>query len=88
MSEQIRNIGCPLCGEPLRFSIAASRRAKKPKSFVMLTCPTDGRHFRAFISDQAYVQSVLGAIGPTGTHEGRTPAGAADLTTTEKQGAR
>ena len=52
-------IRCPLCGEPLRFSLATSRKAKVKKSFVMLICPEDGRHFRGFIGDQDFVRQTV-----------------------------
>ena len=59
MSTQLGSVGCPLCQAPLRFSLASSRRAKKQKHFVMLVCPTDARHFRGFISDQAFVSKLI-----------------------------
>jgi hypothetical protein len=34
----------------------------------MLICPADGRHLRAFISDQGYVKRVLARL------EGHTPS--------------
>ena len=52
-------VKCPICAEPLRFSIATSRRSKRKKAFVMLVCPTDGRHFRGFISDQEWVGRLM-----------------------------
>lgn len=55
----MKPIGCPVCSTGLRLSPAKSRKAKKPKSFLMLVCPTDGRHFRGFISDKKFVSSVL-----------------------------
>lgn len=50
-------IGCLVCGEPLSFRSAAGRKSKKP--FLMLVCPVDGRHFRAFITDRDYVSGVF-----------------------------
>ena len=55
------NVRCPICTEPLKFSIATSRRAKHKKAFIMLVCPTDGRHFRGFISDQEWVGRLIEA---------------------------
>ena len=52
-------IGCPVCGASLRLSTARSRKAKKPKTFLMLTCPVDGRHFRGFINDRDFVSSMM-----------------------------
>jgi hypothetical protein len=37
--------------------MAKGRASNKP--FIMLICPKDGRHFRAFISDQTYINKVL-----------------------------
>ena len=78
MTQSLATVRCPLCHTPLRFSLATSRKAKKPKVFVMLVCTTDARHFRGFISDQAFVRGLveraeddLAATG-TGT-EGGTP---------------
>ena len=51
-------IGCPVCGVALRLSIATSRKAKKPKTFLMLVCPADGRHFRGFIHDRDFVSGM------------------------------
>lgn len=56
-------IGCPICHKPLRFSVATSRRSKRKKLFVMLVCPSDGRHFRGFISDQGFVRRLVDQTG-------------------------
>ena len=52
-------IGCPVCGTALRLSTARSRKAKNPKTFLMLTCPVDGRHFRGFINDREFVSRTM-----------------------------
>ncbi len=47
------------------------RLAKGRKSgtvFLMLLCGVDARHFRGFINDRAYVDSVLARL------EGQTPS--------------
>ena len=51
------SILCLVCGEPLTVRPARGRKSGKP--FLMLMCGRDGRHFRAFVNDQAYVQGVL-----------------------------
>ena len=51
------SIPCIVCGETLTVRLARGRRSGKP--FVMLVCSRDGRHFRAFVNDQAYVSRVL-----------------------------
>jgi hypothetical protein len=48
---------CLLCQQPLALRLARGRKSGKP--FIMLICPQDGRHFRAFINDQVYVRQVL-----------------------------
>lgn len=58
---------CLVCGQPLVVRIAHGR--KSGKSFVMLLCPLDGRHFRAFINDEQYVAGVLARL------EGQSAAG-------------
>ncbi|MDD4635777.1 MAG: hypothetical protein WC231_01365 [Dehalococcoidales bacterium] len=50
-------ICCPICSQPLSVSVAKGRKSGKP--FIMLKCNQDGRHFRAFITDKAYVRRVL-----------------------------
>ena len=59
-------IPCLICQEPLFLRSATGRKSGKP--FLMLICPQDGRHFRAFINDQQYVASVLARL------EGHTPS--------------
>lgn len=48
---------CPICGQPLVARLARGRKSGQP--FVMLRCCRDGRHYRAFINDKAYVAEVL-----------------------------
>ncbi len=50
-------IKCPVCATPLTARIARGRKSGKP--FVMLVCPGDGRHLRAFITHKDYVRGVL-----------------------------
>ena len=59
-------ISCLICRQPLTLRLAKGR--KSGKSFLMLICTTDGRHFRGFINDQAYVRQVLDRL------EGQTSA--------------
>lgn len=51
---------CPVCTTPLVVRLTRGRRSGKP--FVMLICPCDGRHIRAFINDQGFVRSVLAQL--------------------------
>ena len=55
----MKNIGCPVCAQALSVSPAKSRKARNPKTFLMLLCPSDGRHFRAFVSDREFVSKAL-----------------------------
>ena len=59
-------IPCIVCGGGLTLRTARGRKSGKP--FLMLICPTDGRHFRGFINDQGYVRQVLARL------EGHTPS--------------
>jgi len=50
-------ISCLICRQPLTLRLAKGR--KSGKSFLMLICTTDGRHFRGFINDKAFVATIL-----------------------------
>ena len=52
---------CPVCHLTLSVRLARGRKSGKP--FVMLVCPQDGRHFRAFITHRPYVREVLERAG-------------------------
>ena len=47
---------CPVCSRSLAIRPAQGRKSGKP--FIMMVCPTDGRHFRGFITDQDYVARI------------------------------
>ena len=57
----MKEVRCPVCGVALRLSPARSRKSKNPKTFLMLACPENGRHFRGFISDKKFVERTLDA---------------------------
>ena len=57
MTESNSPVACVVCGIGLTIRTARGRKSGKP--FVMFICPQDGRHFRAFISDQQYVRGVI-----------------------------
>lgn len=65
----MKEIKCPICSNDLSVRMAKGRKSNKP--FIMLVCPHDGRHFRAFITDQEYVKTVLS--GKRGYQDGRQP---------------
>ena len=48
---------CLVCRAALSVRAAYGRKSGKP--FVLLVCPVDGRHFRAFIADAKYVQALV-----------------------------
>ena len=53
------SIPCLVCGSQLQVRLAQGR--KSGKTFVMVLCGQDGRHFRGFISDRSYVSQVVEA---------------------------
>ena len=50
-------LACHLCGANLSVRLAEGR--KSGKLFIMLHCPVDGRHIRAFVADREYVRKIL-----------------------------
>ena len=50
---------CLVCGTQLEVRVATGRKSGKP--FLMVICPSDGRHFRGFVGDKDYVQRVADA---------------------------
>ena len=60
MINTTNEIPCLVCHGPLSLRLARGRKSGKPS--IMLICPTDGRHFRGFISDRAYVGQVLALL--------------------------
>ena len=54
------SVNCPICGHSLQVRLAKGLKSGKP--FIMLICPEDGRHFRAFITHQPYVGKVMDSL--------------------------
>jgi hypothetical protein len=54
------SVPCPVCSTGLIIRLAHGRKSGKP--FVMLICPKDGRHIRAFINDKKFVGAVLAKL--------------------------
>ena len=48
-------MNCLVCEEKLEVSLC---KGKKERKAIMLSCPKDGRHFRAFINEQSVVDKV------------------------------
>ena len=65
MTTAPQNLPCPVCQLGLTLKLAKGR--KSGKTFLMLVCSLDGRHFRGFINDRKYVDGVLSRL------EGQTP---------------
>ena len=53
-------LSCHICQTALHVRLARGRKSGKP--FVMLVCPADGRHIRAFVADKAYVQGLVDQV--------------------------
>ena len=53
-------VSCHICQASLKVKLARGRKSGKP--FVMLACPEDGRHIRAFVADRAYVENLIGLV--------------------------
>jgi hypothetical protein len=68
----LTGVPCLVCQQPLTLRPARGR--KSGKSFLMLVCLLDGRHFRGFINDRVYVDSVLARL------ESRSPIFLGDQT--------
>ncbi len=51
------SLNCHICQTSLRVKLRFGRKSGKPG--VSLSCPADGRHLRAFVTDKAYVQGVM-----------------------------
>ena len=66
MTSFTRGIPCLVCGQQLTIRLATGRKGQK--TFLMLICSQDGRHFRGFINDRGYVDGVLSRL------EGHTPS--------------
>jgi len=58
MPEQA-TIPCPICAEPLRFTVTTNRNGKHA---IGLHCPQDGRHFRGFVNHKPLVEEALGRM--------------------------
>ena len=60
MNAPTPQVTCLVCQQPLTLRLARGRKSGKP--FLMLVCPQDGRHIRAFINDKEYVAGVLARL--------------------------
>ncbi len=60
MTSLTGGIPCLVCGQQLTLRLAKGRKSQK--TFLMLLCSQDGRHFRGFINDREYVDKVLSRL--------------------------
>ena len=58
-------MNCLVCKTRLEVKVCQGKKGKKA---VMLSCPNDGRHFRAFINDPKTVDSMT-QIDLSSAHE-------------------
>ena len=61
MTVSNQSLPCLVCGAQLEVRVARGRKSNK--AFLMVICPVDGRHFRGFVGDKAFVQRVSAAAG-------------------------
>ena len=54
---------CPVCTTNL--SMEPRQNQKTDRLFLMLVCPENGAHFRAFINDRDYVTETIKRLGVT-----------------------
>ena len=69
MTSLNNGIPCLVCGEQLTIRLAKGRKSQK--TFLMLICSQDGRHFRGFVNDREYVDGVLARLEGHMTDFGR-----------------
>ena len=60
-------IPCPVCKGPM---VLRPTKGKTGIPGLMWMCPKNGRHFRGFITDPGYVDSVLALSGEQETGSG------------------
>ena len=56
-TSQTMSLNCHICQTPLRLKLCFGRKSGKPG--VSISCPADGRHLRAFVTDKDYVQGIM-----------------------------
>ena len=69
MTSPTQGIPCLVCGQQLTIRLAKGRKSQK--TFLMLICSQDGRHFRGFVNDRKYVDGVLARLEGHMTDYGR-----------------
>ena len=79
----LNQLPCLVCSETLSVRIATGR--KSGKAFLMLVCPKDGRHIRAFVSDREFVAGVIESASSRGLVETTEQAARLGQETTRKE---
>ena len=54
---QAMSLNCHICQTSLKVKLCYGRKSGKPG--ISMSCPVDGRHLRAFVTDKDYVQGVM-----------------------------
>lgn len=63
------DISCPVCQEKIAAFVTTSKRGRHA---IGLKCPRDGRDFRGFVNNPAFVASLLERITTTAEVNQRT----------------
>ena len=56
-TSQTMSLNCHICQTSLKVKLCYGRKSGKPG--VSISCPADGRHLRAFVTDKDYVQGIM-----------------------------
>ena len=54
---------CLVCDRQISMELRKNERNGRP--FLMLVCPVDGAHFRAFINEREYVAQIVKRLEKT-----------------------
>ena len=60
ITSQANSLDCHICQISLKVKLCFGRKSGKPG--VSLSCPADGRHLRAFVTDKEYVRGVMNPL--------------------------
>lgn len=64
------SLDCHICRTSLRVKLCFGRKSGKPG--VSISCPADGRHLRAFVTDKEYVQGVVARLEAVADDRGKS----------------
>lgn len=57
IASHANSLNCHICQTSLKVKLCFGRKSGKPG--VSLSCPADGRHLRAFVTDKEYVRGLM-----------------------------